>query len=105
MESKKNVKKISKDEIMKAVSDASCVSISMVQIILQTLDYVVQDALKDVNFDKDVSIRLFDGVYIDGTYVPERTKKNNLTGKIIDIASKIKVKARITKGYLDKINR
>lgn len=105
MKKDRNVQKISRDRLIQAVADTSSVNVSMVEIVVKALENVIMSALKEANFDKDVSIKLFEGFFIDSTYVPEKKQKNNLTGKIIDVASKIKVKARITRGYTEKINQ
>ena len=54
--------------------------------------------------DHDVIIKLFEGISLEGTYVPEKTKVNNLTGKEIKVASKIKPKVNITRSFCDKLN-
>lgn len=105
MKSRKSVQKCSKDELIQAVAEISSVKMSVVKIVMKALEDVIILTLKNANFDKDVSIKLFDGFYIDSTYIPNKQKKNNLTGKLIDVASKIKIKTRITRGYIGKINQ
>lgn len=55
--------------------------------------------------DTDVSLRLFEGITINSTFVPEKAKVNNLTGEEIITSSKIKPKANITRNYCEKLNR
>ena len=62
------------------------------------------NSLSSVNEERDVCIRLFEGVSIDGTYIPERTKTINLTGESRFMESKIRPKFNITRNYCDKLN-
>lgn len=105
MDSDKNVQKYSKNELIQAVADTSSVNVSVVKIVMKALEDVIMETLKGANFDKDVSIKLFDGFYVDSTHISGKRKKNNLTGKLIDVSSKIKIKTRITRGYARKINQ
>lgn len=75
MKNKKNVQKCSKDELIQAVAETSSVNISVVKIVMKALEDVITSTLKDANFDKDVSIKLFDGFYVDSTYIPNKQKK------------------------------
>lgn len=104
MKNDKDIQKYSKDELIQAVADDSSVNILMVKIIINALENVIIKKLKETNADKDVSIKLFNGFYVDSTYIPEKRKRNNLTGKLIDVSSKIKVKPKVTRRYMDKIN-
>lgn len=105
MKNNRNVLKYSKNELIQAVTDTSSVNVSVVKIVMKALEDVVIETLKSTNFDKDVSIKIFDGFYVDSTYIPAKKKKNNLTGKFIDVPSKIKIKTKITRGYTEKINQ
>ena len=49
-------------------------------------------------------IKLFEGMSLDGVYVPEKTKKNNLTGQMNFVDSRIKPKFNITRSYREKLN-
>lgn len=104
MTNKRNVKRVTKEDLIKAIADTSCVNISLVRIVYKALEDLIRDTLQDVNFDRDVSIKIFDGISIDGNYIPEKEKQNNLTGKVIKVASKIKLKSNITRYYSEKIN-
>ena len=66
-------------------------------------DYIF-DALSSVDEEQDVCIRLFEGISLDGIHIPEKTKKNNLTGEINVVESKIKPKFNITRTYCEKLN-
>ena len=104
--SDKNIQKYSQNELIKAVADASSVNTAMVKIVMNSYENVIFDILKNATSDKqNVSIKLFDGIYIDSAYMPSKKQKNNLTGKLIDVASKTKIKSRVTRGYEEKVNR
>mgnify|MGYP001078809167 CR=1 len=105
MKNDKNIEKYSKDELIKTVSDSSGVNVSMVEIVMNSLNDVIIDKLKSADSEKDVSIRIFEGFYIDSVYIPQKTKKNNLTGRLIDVSSRLKIKPKITRGYAEKINQ
>lgn len=104
MTDKRIVKRVKKDDLIKTIAGTSCINISIVRTIYNTLEDLVEDTLQDVNADRDVFINIFNGINIEGIYVPEKEKQNNLTGKIIKVASKIKLKPNITRYYSDKIN-
>jgi len=101
---KNEVMKLSKDDLIRAVSTESNTPLYVVTKVLNSLEVVVMDNLKKANKDSDVSIRLLEGIYVDGVYLPSRTRINNLTGRSVDISERIKVKPRSTKVYESKIN-
>ena len=68
------------------------------------MENVIFDILSSVNEDRDVCIRLFEGISLEGIYAPEKEKKNNLTGEISVVDSKIKPKFNITRSYCEKLN-
>lgn len=100
----KNVKKISKDDVIRAVADASCLNLKNVRAVFSALENVIPTFLQEADKENDVSIKLFEGVYFEGIYCHKCQKKNNLTGKMVDMPSKIKVKPRVTKSYSDRVN-
>ena len=100
----KEIIKVTKENLIKDIAKQTDKSISDVKDIYNTLEKVVFDALSSVNENQDISIRLFEGISLDGTYMPEKTKKNNLTGKESFVESKIKPKFNITRSYCEKLN-
>ena len=79
-------------------------NISDVKEIYNSLEKLIFDILSSVNEDRDIDIRLFEGISLDGIYVPAKEKKNNLTGKTSLVESKIKPKFNITRSYIEKLN-
>ena len=92
-----------KDMLIRSIADACHKDISTVRSIYNALEENVAKSLSSATPDADISIRLFEGITIDSTFVPEKTKVNNLTGKVITSASKIKPKANITRNYRNKL--
>jgi len=76
----------------------------VIKDICNLLEDTIFDFLASANERQNVCIRLFDGVSLEGIYFPEKMKKNNLTGEIALVKSKIKPKFNITRYYCEKLN-
>ena len=100
----KNQIRFTKENLIKDIAKQTNNNISDVKEIYNALENLVFDILSSVNEDRDVDIRLFEGISLDGTYVPAKEKKNNLTGKTSFVGSKIKPKFNITRSYVEKLN-
>lgn len=98
------MKVITKDSLIKNIARNSNQKISDVKDFYDTLESIIFDTLSSVDENQDVCIRLFEGVGLDGKYIPEKTKKNNLTGEVNLVESKIKPKCNITRSYCEKLN-
>ena len=96
--------KITKETLIKDVAKQTNKSINDVRDIYNTLEKTIFDILYSVDVNGDISIKLFEGISLDGVYVPEKTKQNNLTGKMSLVESKIKPKFNITRSYCEKLN-
>lgn len=96
--------KITKENLIKDIAKQTNNNISDVKNIYNTLEKTIFDLLSSVKTNGDISIRMFEGISLDGVYVPEKTKQNNLTGKIGLVESKIKPKFNITRSYCEKLN-
>lgn len=95
---------ITKENLIKDIAKQSNNTISDTKDFYNTFEDVIFNTLSSVNENKDVRIKLFEGITLDGTYIPERTKKNNLTGETNLVHSKIKPKFNITRSYCEKLN-
>lgn len=93
-----------KEEIIKDTAKQVKNTISNVREIYNVLENVIFETLKTVNEDQDVCIRLFEGINLEGNFIAEKTKKNNLTGEMHLVESKIKPKFNITRYYCEKLN-
>ena len=96
--------KITKDKIIKNIARQTNKNIYDVRNFYNTLEDVIFNLLLSVNEEQDVCIKLFEGISLDGKHIPEKTKKNNLTGEVNVVESKIKPKFNITRSYCDKLN-
>ena len=96
--------KITKDSLIRDIAKQTNNNISDVKDIYNALESTIFDILSSVNINGDITIRLFEGISLDGTYIPEKTKTNNLTGKESFVQSKIKPKCNITRSYCEKLN-
>lgn len=96
--------KITKENLIKIIAKQSKQSISNTKDFYNTLENVIFDILCSVDNEQDVCVKLFEGISLDGIYIEEKTKKNNLTGKVKLVQSKIKPKFNITRSYCEKLN-
>lgn len=96
--------KVTKENLIRNVAKQTNNSIQDVKDIYNALENLIFDTLSSVDKDRDVCIKLFEGVSLDGVYTPEKTKINNLTGKTSLVESKIKPRCNITRSYCEKLN-
>jgi len=108
MENKMNVQEktkntYTKDMLIRNISDECNKDLNTVRTIYNTLEKTITRLLSTANPNTDITIRLFEGITLDSEFVPEKTRVNNLTGKVITSTSKIKPKANITRSYREKL--
>lgn len=96
--------KITKENLIKYVANKTNKTILETKDIYNALEDIIFDILSSTNEEQNVCIKLFEGINLDGTFVPEKTKRNNLTGEIKLVSSKIKPKFNITRSYCEKLN-
>ena len=96
--------KITKDTLIRDIAKQSNKNIGDVKDVYNALEKTLFDILSSVETNGDISIRLFEGISLDGTYIPEKNKKNNLTGEVSLVQSKSKPKFNITRSYCEKLN-
>lgn len=93
---------ISKKKLIKSIRNSHTKSV--IKSVYGLLEEIIFNYLSSADKKQDVCIRLFEGISVDGTYVSEKTKKNNLTGEVGLVESKIKPKFNITRSYCEKLN-
>ena len=98
------MKVVNKENLIREVAKQTNNNISDIKIIYNTLESIIFNVLSSVDENEDICIRLFEGISLDGKYIPEKTKKNNLTGEVGLVESKIKPKFNITRSYCEKLN-
>lgn len=103
MTDSKNKITYTKDTLIKNIAKKCKVDVMTVRNIYNTLEDDIEELLSSANYRTDISIRLFEGITINSTFVPEQTKTNNLTGEVITAMSKIRPKANITRHYREKL--
>lgn len=96
--------KITKENLIRDIAKQSDSNIYDVRNFYNTLENIIFDLLRSAGEEQDVCIKLFEGISLDGAYVPKKTKRNNLTGEINFVESKIKPKFKITRSYCEKLN-
>lgn len=93
---------ISKKKIIKLIR--SYHTKMVIKDVYCILEDFIFESLSNVNRKQNVCIKLFEGISLDGIFVSEKMKKNNLTGKTNLVESKIKPKFTITRTYCEKLN-
>ncbi len=93
---------ISKKKLIKSIRNAHTKSV--IKYVYNALENIIFDTLCSADKKQDVCIKLFEGISLDGKYVSGKTKKNNLTGQISFVDSKIKPKFNIARSYCNKLN-
>lgn len=73
--------------------------------IMNVLEDTVYENLKKATEKESIIIALFEGLNIESVYIPQKTKQNNLTGKVILTTSKIKPKATFTRTCCEKLSK
>ena len=103
--SNKDNKKLTytKDMLIKNIAEKCGEDVKTIKLFYNALEDNIADILSSAEPGTDMVIRLFEGITINSTYVPEKSKINNLTGEPIIAKSKIKPKANITRYYCDKL--
>lgn len=97
--------KITKENLIRDIAKQNKDTISNTKDFYNALEEILFNILSSVDEKQDVCIKLFEGINIDCTFIPEKTKKNNLTGKVSIVPSKIKPKFNITRSYCEKLNK
>lgn len=93
---------ISKKKLIKSIKSSHTKTV--IKDIYNMLEDSLFESLSLTNDKQNVVIRLFEGINLNGNYSSEKIKKNNLTGEINLVSSKIKPKFNITRSYCEKLN-
>ena len=93
---------ISKKKLIKSIKDSYTKTV--IKNIYNTLEDFLFESLSLTSKKQDINIKLFEGISLDGNFVAEKIKKNNLTGQTITVPSYIKPKFNITRSYREKLN-
>lgn len=93
---------VSKKKLIKSIKTSHTKNV--IKDVYGSLESTIFDLLSHTDKKQDVCIKLFEGISVEGKYIPEKNKKNNLTGKVGFVESKIKPKFNITRSYCEKLN-
>ena len=97
------IRTFTRDDLLNMISNETGVSQNFARSIYDTMEEKVRFMLSQANENEDVKLKLFEGIALECKFIPEKVRKNNLTGEMITAKSKRKVKGKITKNYLEKL--
>ena len=97
------IRTFTRDDLVNMISGETGVSQNFARSIYDTMEEKIRFMLSQANEHEDVKLKLFEGIALECKFIPEKVRKNNLTGEIITAKSKRKVKGKITKNYLGKL--
>ncbi len=102
-------KRISKRELIKQVyvkiyGTVNEMSENDLFNLMNILEETVYENLKKATKDNSITVALFEGLNIESVYIPQKIKRNNLTGKDILTTNKIKPKATFTRTCCKKLS-
>jgi hypothetical protein len=81
---------ITREMMIKRLSDVSGYYQKDIRVLLQTLDEVVFEYFNDVTDDEDISVQLVKGIKCGCKIVPERTRKDPRTQEDIVCGATVK---------------
>ena len=93
---------VSKKKLIKSIKSVHTKNV--VRDVYNNLEHLIFQLLSLTDKRNNISIKLFEGITLDGTYGPEKSKINNLTKKVSIVSEKIKPKFNITRSYCEKLN-
>lgn len=93
-----------KENLIKEIAKQTNKTIIDTKIFYDALESIIFNTLSSASEEQDMCIKLFEGVSLNGIYIPEKTKQNNLTGRLSLVESKIKPKFEVTRTYCEKLN-
>lgn len=100
-------KKITKEELIRSISESSKTPIFMVRRIYDCIENEVRERLSKVNKSQSVTIKLFEGLTIKGEYVPQKKVVSNLpqySDKNQVSPEKIKPTAKFSRRYGENLS-
>ena len=90
---------ITREMLIKKLSDVSGYYMKDIRTLLQALDDVVFECLTDVTDDEDVSVQLVKGIKCGCKVVPERTRKDPRTQEDIVCGATVKPFAKFSEDF------
>lgn len=99
-----NSKRTTKEQLIRSIGREAKVDLRSVRLVYNTLENRIRKLLEEVNKDQDAEIKIFDGITVEGKYIPTETRINNLTGLEIEMKAKIRPHAKISRRYCERLN-
>lgn len=90
---------ITREMMIKRLSDVSGYYQKDIRVLLQTLDEVVFEYFNDVTDDEDISVQLVKGIKCGCKIVPERTRKDPRTQEDIVCGATVKPFAKFSDDF------
>ena len=94
---------ITREEMVRRLSDRSGYYMKDVRSLLQCMDEVVFDALCEVTDEDDVSIQLVQGIKVSAHVVPERDRVDPRTQEPIVVKATVKPACKFSQDYRIKL--
>lgn len=94
---------ITRDEMIRRLSEKSGYYMKDIKAVLQAMDEVVFDALCEVTDEEDVSIQLVQGIKVSTHVVPERDRVDPRTQKPIIVRATVKPACKFSQDYRFKL--
>ena len=94
---------ITREMLIKKLSDASGYYQKDIRTLLQTLDEVVIESFNDVTDNEDVSVQLVKGIKCGCKIIPERTRKDPRTQEDIICKATVKPFAKFSDDFREMI--
>ena len=105
MNKDRNVEKVRPENLVEQIANKTYISPEAVAVILGAVEDVVIDKISSASKDTDVSVKLFDGFFIEGKYQEANEAENNLTGETIELPERINIRGRFTRAFKEKISK
>ena len=94
--------KITKEDLVKSIAKQSNSTQKSVREIFNLLEDEIFTLLSSTSEKQNVEIRLFEGITLNGEFMSDKERLNNLTGKVEFVSGRIKPKANISRTYCEK---
>lgn len=101
----KHFEKINQSKLIEQICDVTAIPYEQVSAVLNCLEKSVFNMLSSASQDRDVQVKLFDGLIIESKYEEAKEKRNNLTGEIMTVHERLNVSGRITRLLEKKVNQ
>jgi nucleoid DNA-binding protein len=94
---------ITREEMIRRLSEKSGYYMKDVRSLLQCMDEVVFDALCEVTDDNDVAVQLVQGIKVSTHIVPERDRVDPRNQKPVIVKATVKPACKFSEDYRSKL--